>query len=182
MKSLFNKYRPIGSFILIFLGSYLLLTGAYLVYLHFGFSEKYYPDYITHMVARQTEIILTGLGYEASLSPSPYDRSMLLHINGKALIRVVEGCNAVSVIILFLSFVLALAQQARDTLLYIFAGAVLIYVLNLFRVAFLTIGIYKWPEQQELLHQIIFPLIIYSVVFVLWLFWIRKMTRKTTPT
>lgn len=178
MKSLIHKYRSIGRFILVFLGSYLLLTGAYLLYLHYGFSYTYYPDFITHSVARQTEIILTGLGYEASLTPSPYDKSMLLHLNDKTIVRVVEGCNAVSVIILFLSFILAFAQQARDTLLYIFSGAVFIYVLNLFRIAFLTVGIYKWPEHQELLHQIIFPLIIYSAVFVLWLFWIKKITRK----
>ena len=81
-----------------------------------------------------------------------------------------------SVMLLFVSFILAFAQKLKETLLFMFAGLALIYTVNIFRIALLTIGIYKWPQHQEVLHQIIFPMIIYGMVFLLWLLWIRKIT------
>lgn len=171
---IFKKNKAVIKFLGIFFGTYIVLTLGYQFYLDNADSEVYFPEPITHIVALQTESLVNFFGYETKMIPSHFDPSMRLGIDGKYLVRVVEGCNAVSVIILFLSFILAFKKDWKTTLLFIFAGSVLIYVFNVLRIALLTIGIYEIPKYQELMHGTLFPIFIYGFVFLLWIFWIRN--------
>jgi exosortase family protein XrtF len=171
---LLKKNRAVLRFLGIFFGTYILLTLLYQLYLTRADSQVYYPEPITHIVALQTESLISFFGYDTKMIPSQYDPSMRIGINGNYLVRVIEGCNAMSVIILFLSFVLAFKKDWKTTLLFIFAGSVLIYAFNVLRIALLTIGIYEIPQHLELMHGTLFPLFIYGFVFLLWIFWIRS--------
>ncbi|MBZ9652180.1 exosortase family protein XrtF [Psychroflexus montanilacus] len=171
---IFKKNKAVIKFLGIFFGTYIVFTLGYQFYLDNADSEVYFPEPITHIVALQTESLVNFFGYETKMIPSHFDPSMRLGIDGKYLVRVVEGCNAVSVIILFLSFILAFKKDWKTTLLFIFAGSVLIYVFNVLRIALLTIGIYEIPKYQELMHGTLFPIFIYGFVFLLWIFWIRN--------
>ena len=151
----------------------------YNAYLDLSVSQKYYPDFFTHLVAMQGEAVIEAFGYSSSILPNPNELSMNLYVNDVFLARVVEGCNAISIIILFVSFVLAFASKLKTTLLFVFAGAVMIYVMNVIRIAILTIGIYEYPQHAELLHSIVFPLIIYGTVFILWIIWVRIFSKAT---
>lgn len=88
--------------------------------------------------------------------------------------RIVEGCNAVSVMILFASFVMAFAGKFKRTLAFILIGIILIHILNLFRIAFLATLLYHYPQHSHLTHGVLFPLIIYGFVFLLWVVWVKK--------
>lgn len=180
MLQLFKKYKSVLRFILIFLGSYFLLSIFYTTYLDLSVSQKYYPDFFTHLVAIQSEAVIEAFGYPARISPNPNEPSMNLYVNDLFLARVVEGCNAISIIILFVSFVLAFVSKLKTTLLFLFAGGVIIYVMNVVRIAILTIGIYEYPQHAEFLHSIVFPLIIYGTVFILWIIWVRIFSKSTT--
>lgn len=173
-----KKNKAVIKFLGIFFGAYVILSLAYQFYLNHASSLDYYPEPITHIVSIHTESLVNFLGYETKMIPHPNDPSMLLGLNGQYLVRIVEGCNAMSVIILFLSFILAFKKDWKSTLLFIFAGSVLIYVFNILRIALLTIGIYKVPEYKELMHGTLFPLFIYGFVFLLWIIWIKNY--KTT--
>ena len=94
----------------------------------------------------------------------------------KYLARIIEGCNAISVIILFASFIFAFSAKFKTTFLFILLGSALIFVLNILRIALLTIGLYYYPEYEEFLHNIVFPVVIYGVVFVLWIVWVIKFS------
>ncbi len=179
MLQLFKKYRSVLRFILIFLGSYFILSLFYNIYLDLSGSEKYYPDFFTYLVAVQSESVIEFFGYSASIEPHPDEASMKLFINEYFLARIVEGCNSISVIILFLSFVLSFFANLKTTLFYILAGAVIIYIMNIVRIAILTIGIYEYPQHAEFLHSIVFPLIIYGTVFLLWIIWVRTYSKTT---
>nr|WP_104811504.1 exosortase family protein XrtF [Aureitalea marina] len=178
LKALFQEYRPVLRFILLFLGSYLLLTLLYQGYLNWSVGGSYPPDYVTNLVARQTTQLLTDFGYDAKVIPYPGIASMVLEVNGKPIAQIVEGCNSISVIILFVSFIIAFAQGFKKTFFFLLAGAAMIYVVNLFRIAFLTLALNKYPEQEELLHNIVFPGIIYGMVFLLWVVWVRMINNK----
>jgi len=67
--------------------------------------------------------------------PSKVEAAMNLTINNKVLARVVEGCNAVSVMLLFASFMLAFFDGWKRTLLFILGGVALIYGDGIFIVA-----------------------------------------------
>tara|TARA_B100000929_G_scaffold231076_1_gene187523 strand:- start:5991 stop:6545 length:555 start_codon:yes stop_codon:yes gene_type:complete len=173
LKELFRKNKAVIKFLVLFIGCYLVLAGIYKFYLASSTSEVYYPDYITHLVSQQTEVVINTIGYASHIEPHPTEPSMKLYVEKSYLARIVEGCNAVSVIILFVSFVIAFHADFKRTLLYILAGSVIIYVMNVLRIALLAIGLYKYPEKGELLHGTVFPAIIYGSVFVLWIVWVK---------
>ncbi len=105
---------------------------------------------------------------------------MVIAINNENVVRVIEGCNSISVIILFLSFVLAFFRGLSSTLVFILIGAVTIYILNIIRVALLVLGLYFYKDYGDFLHDILFPLFIYGVVLLLWLIWIKKYKNETS--
>ncbi len=160
-------------FILTFLMVYLVLSLSYKFYLDFSKESRFYPDYVTHLVAKQTENLLNDFGYIGRVEPHPNEPSMKLIVNGKYIARIIEGCNAVSVIILFVSFVVAFSGRLKQTLLFLLSGSVIIYVVNLLRIVILTIALYHYPWRKEVLHTVIFPAIIYGVVFFLWMVWVN---------
>ncbi|MFB9056309.1 exosortase family protein XrtF [Mariniflexile ostreae] len=176
MKILFNKYRSVIRFMVTFLLVYICLSVAYKFYLDFSEVSKFYPDYFTNLVAQQTQLLLGDLGYNAQVSPHPDEPSMKLIVNGKFLARIIEGCNGISVIILFVSFIIAFSGKLKTTFLYVFAGSVLLYVVNVLRIAILTMGIYHYPKQETFLHTVVFPGIIYGMVFLLWVFWVNRFS------
>ena len=177
-KSLIVKYNLVIRFIITFLVVYSVLTIGYNLYLDLSDGSKYYPDYMTHLVANQTENLLDSLGYDSQVIPHEKEPSMKIIINGKFVARVIEGCNAISIIILFLSFIIAFADRFRTTFFYCFAGAIIIYAFNLIRIVVLSAGLYHYPWRREILHTVIFPLAIYGTVFLLWMFWVNRFSKK----
>lgn len=175
MKALLVKYRSVLRFVGLFLGTYLLLSLAYGLYLHFSANGSYPPDIITNLVARQSSELLNSLGYDARVVPGDYEPIMQLYVEGKFLARIIEGCNAISIMILFISFVVAFAETFKKTLLFILAGSVLIYAVNILRIAVLAMALYEFPSHKEVLHGVVFPGLIYSMVFLLWMLWIRML-------
>lgn len=176
---LVKKYKSVLRFTLIFLGSYFIFSLFYNIYLDLSQNGKYYPDFFTHLVALQSKTLIESLGYTAQIIPHPNEPSMKLFLNNYFLVRIVEGCNSISIIILFISFVLSFFSNYRNTLLYILGGAVIVYSMNVIRIAILSIGIYEYPAHAEFLHSIVFPLIIYGTVFILWIIWVRIFSKST---
>lgn len=156
---------------------YGLLAVGYKFYLQFSDGSKFYPDYFTHLVAVQTENLLNGFGYSVHVLPHPDEPSMKVLLNGRYIARIIEGCNGISVVILFLSFVVAFAGKLKTTLFYILSGSVLLYVVNLLRIVILTIGLYYYPDYEAVLHAVVFPGIIYGMVFLLWIFWVNRFSK-----
>lgn len=156
---------------------YVLLSVVYKLYLQYSDGSKFYPDYITNLVSIQSETLLNSFGYETQVLPHPDEPSMKLILNGEYLGRIIEGCNSVSVVILFLSFIVAFSGKLKTTFFYILSGSVLIYTVNLLRIVILTVGLYHYPEYSHVLHTVIFPGIIYGMVFLLWIFWVNRFSK-----
>lgn len=157
---------------------YSVLTIAYNMYLNLSDGSKYFPDYFTNLVARQTNALLNGIGYDASVLPHEAEPSIKIIINNKYVARVIEGCNSVSIIILFISFIVAFASKFKTTFLYCFAGSIIIYAFNLMRIVVLSVGLYHYPWRRDILHTVIFPMLIYGTVFLLWMFWVNRFSKQ----
>lgn len=174
---LFVKYKSVIKFIIVFLIVYISLSFAYKLYLQYSDGSKFYPDYFTNLVAKQTESLLSSIGYNVKVLPHPDEPSMKVILNNQYLARVIEGCNAISVIILFVSFIVAFSGKLKTTFFYILSGSVLIYTVNLLRIVFLTMGLYHYPDYEAVLHAVVFPSIIYGLVFLLWVFWVNRFSK-----
>ncbi|WP_029037796.1 exosortase family protein XrtF [Salinimicrobium xinjiangense] len=178
MRQLIQKYASVIKFIFTFLGTYLLLALVYNLYLQNFQSTVHYPDYLTHLVAIQSEAVVSTLGYETQLKSGYPEATMHLIVNGKFAARIIEGCNAASIIILFVAFMLAFAGRPKTTFLYTLAGVVIIYATNILRIALMAIGIVEYPWHAHFLHSIAFPLVIYGAVFMLWVLWISIYSKQ----
>ena len=178
LKVLFRKYASVLRFVVLFLGTYILLSVLYGVYLNLSKEGAYAPDFITNLVAKQSRSIIDGVGYQAEVIPHTSKPTMKLYINGKYLAHIIEGCNAVSIMILFVAFVISFAQHWKKTLLFILAGAVLIYAMNIVRIAILGVMLFEYPQYNKMLHGVVFPGIIYGMVFLLWMFWVSGLSSK----
>lgn len=179
MKELFKKYKTVVNFVALFLGTYLLLSTVYALYLNFSMDRGYFPDFLTNLVARQSLATLEGFGYSSHLTPNELVDGILLTIEGNYSVNIVEGCNSISIIILFFSFIIAFAENFKKTLLFLLAGMVLIYVVNILRIAILIVALYKFPQYENILHSVVFPGIIYGMVFILWMIWVSMLKPQT---
>lgn len=164
---------------MLFLGTffltYIVLTFLYQRYLN-GFEENKI-DAITTMVSYNTQWVMQLFNDQSFIEESATHPYMKLFFNDKYVARIVEGCNAISVIILFISFVMSFSGKLKTTFFFVFGGSLLIYVLNVLRIAALSALIFYFPKQEPFLHGVLFPLYIYGVVFILWLIWVRKFSR-----
>ena len=158
--------------------AYLVLSGIYMAYLTNYEEQVPVTDPVTHSVARQTAALVHFFGDVAQLKQHPQEASDIFYVNRKSVARVVEGCNAISVMILFTAFIVAFSTTFKRTALYIVAGIVVIHLLNVLRIALISMGVYYYPGYTRFLHDIVFPLFIYGVVFLLWVLWVLKFYKN----
>lgn len=176
MKEYWIIYKPFLYFLFRFISVYVVLTFAYQNYLTQFDESKFEVDQMTDLVAKHTKQILLLFNFDVAISPHESEASVKFFFNDKFMVRIVEGCNAVSVIILFVTFILAFTGKWKSTLFFCIGGSFLIYVLNVIRIALLVGLIYYYPAQEHILHDVIFPLFIYSSVFLLWIIWVYKFS------
>lgn len=171
--------KAVVLFLIKFFGTYLLLFVIYAVYLkkNQNISGVNSCAPITKTVANQTQFLLTSVGYDTKIEQHPEEISMQLLIDDQLIARINEGCNAMSIIILFISFIVAFASNFKTTALYILFGSLIIYFSNIFRIAFIAIALHKYPKYQDILHDFIFPSMIYGITFLLWFIWVRKFSQ-----
>ncbi|WP_159800143.1 exosortase family protein XrtF [Flavobacterium sp. MK4S-17] len=174
--SVLKNNKPFFLFLLKFGISYFVLGVIYWLYLSQYNASQFETDGITTIVTKQARDVLLWTGHDASIEPHTSEASYRLLLDGDSKVRIVEGCNAISVMILFTAFIIAFSSALKRTLLYIISGIIILYVLNIIRIALLVLGFNYYPEQKELLHDIVFPLFIYGVVFVLWVAWVMKFS------
>ena len=165
-----KDFKEILWVLLRFLGIWLLLFILYQWYLN-QFSGNI--DGFTKIISDQSAFLLNFTGYETVTKDFPSHETVQFYINGKVATRMVEGCNAVSVMIMFLAFVFAFYKGVK-TFYFAFAGIVLLYILNLFRIYVLNVIVVDFPVLTKHAHDYFFPAIIYGGVVVLWLLWINK--------
>ena len=182
MKKYFIVYKPFLLFLGKFLLTYLLLTLVYESYLGQFDANKNETDSFTKLVAKQTEDVLLLFNCDVKTVPNSKEPSEILYFKQKPIARIIEGCNALSVIILFISFIIAFSGKIKPTVLYIIGGSIFIHILNIFRIALLCVLIYYYPKQQHFWHGVAFPLFIYGVVFVLWIIWVNKFSNYAKKT
>ncbi|WP_264543568.1 MULTISPECIES: exosortase family protein XrtF [Flavobacterium] len=172
MNNYIQQYKPFLLFLAKFFLTYLVLTVIYQLYLKS--YEGNSVDGITSNVSVLSEKLLQVSDENAKTVKDERGEYYLVIYNNNYVGRIIEGCNAVSVIILFVSFIVAFSTTIKPTLLYVLAGSVLIYVLNILRIGFIIMILNKFPEQEHIIHGVVFPLIIYGIVFLLWFLWIYK--------
>ncbi|MHC0443971.1 exosortase family protein XrtF [Flavobacterium sp. 3-218] len=175
MKKYLIQFKPFLIFVSIFFLTYIVLTLLYKFYLNSYQVEDL--DGVTMLSGRNSEQLLKLFNYDVIIQKNSQNPWQDIILNGRYIARITEGCNAVSVMILFVSFVAAFSGNLKKTLLFMFLGLISIYILNVIRISLLIVLVYNFPQYTRFLHGTFFPLMIYGYVFVLWIFWINRFSK-----
>ncbi|MGV8915119.1 MAG: exosortase family protein XrtF [Kaistella sp.] len=173
---MFNDFKPVLKILLRFILIYVGLVLAYQLYLNQFQNAGLDP--FSAWVMRQTVAVQNFIGYPSQMIPGkPEQETTWFYVSGRYVSRMVEGCNVVSVAILFLAFIFAFYEGAK-TFLYALAGLVFLHVINVLRITGLNVLLVETPQYSKLGHDYLFPAIIYGSVVILWLIWIQYFALK----
>lgn len=170
-----KDFKPVLGILLRFIIIYLVLLFAYQFFLNRFVNAGLDP--FSRIIADQVVAMQNILKYPTQLYDDVKGEQVWFYVKNGYATRMVEGCNAVSVMILFVAFVFAFYKGAK-TFLFIVAGLVLLYVMNLLRIVGLNIVMTDYKEFGKISHDFIFPAVIYGTVVVLWLIWIKMFALK----
>lgn len=170
---MFQDFKPVLKILLRFVIFYVVLIFIYQMYL----NSQIGMDGVSKWVGRQVCIVQELFGYTSDLKEIPEQKTALFVVNGQVFTRMVEGCNSLSIIVLFLAFIFAF-YKGKQTFIYAVVGIVLLHVMNVLRIAGLNMVAVEKPEYFKTGHEYFFPAIIYGTVVALWLVWIKFFALK----
>lgn len=174
MNAIITKNISVIKFLAIFLSSYILLSLLYYLFI----NNIHNLDFFTESVSEQTINTLNFIGYETSSTINSANNFINLFVRGKNIAGISEGCNAISIMVLFLSFIFSFTKKLKATLLFALLGLVIIHIMNIARIVVLVICLFHYPEYSEPLHNYVFPAMIYGVVFLLWMYWVNSFKKN----
>lgn len=175
---MFTDFKPVLKILLRYILLYVVLVLSYQFYLNEFKNQGLDP--LSSWVMRQTVLVQNFFNYPTEMIPGkPAQETTWFLVKGQYTSRMVEGCNVVSVLILFLSFIFAFYKGAF-TFLFVAAGIVFLHIINVLRIAGLNIVILEHPKYSKIGHDYVFPAIIYGSVVILWLIWIKFFALKET--
>ena len=172
-----KEFKPILIFILKFVGVWVILLIAYNIFLSRYHSENK-PDPYSEFIAGCTVSTLDAAGMDATQMVDKTRPWVWIGVNGEWPSYINEGCNAISIMIIFVAFIVAFSTTWKQTLLYILGGLFIIQIMNILRIALLNYIFAYHKEYGEMAHDYLFPAILYGTIVVLWIIWVKCFALK----
>lgn len=174
IKKFITKNKIALLFLVKFFGVYGVFTFLYSLYLS---ADPQSIDPFSALVAEQTNIVI-GFFHEGLwlnyLENTP--RILMMHYYHPYQ-AIVEGCNALSVMILFIAFIVAFKAPVYHYFWYIPFGLFTLHVFNITRITLLGLSYLHFPEYAVMLHDYAFPAVIYGVTMTLWFIWVKFIVK-----
>ena len=173
--TMLKDFKPVLGILLRFIIIYLVLLFVYQFYLN-G-SKDFGLDPFSRVIANQVNAVQNVLNYPSALYDDAKNEQVWFYVKEQYVTRMVEGCNAISVMILFVSFIFAFYKGSK-TFVFVGASLVILYIMNLLRIVGLNMVMAEHKEYGKMFHDFVFPAAIYGSVVVLWLIWIKFFALK----
>jgi len=184
LKEFIAKYKlvkPLYRFVINGLLLYILWTVFYSYFRYAPFVDFFYNEvtfYLTNSWLYSTKLFYNIVGYEASIDVS----RKLVVLAGTGGVILERGCLGRNMMGLFAGFIIVYPGSIKTKLWYIPFGLVIIYILNILRIAGLGFTQLYYPEYMDINHHTVFKYTVYFAIFLLWAFWISKFNKeKETP-
>ncbi len=99
-----------------------------------------------------------------------------MKIEGTGGLWIGDSCNGITLFALFAIFIIAYPGNLKKKLFYVPAGIVVIELLNVLRIVLLAILDTYSRAWTEFNHTYTFTIIIYGCIFLMWMFWVEKIS------
>ena len=123
-------------------------------------------EWISRQEAREQQVIYAHLSKEA--------KSFLISVDGVDTVAVGNRCNALFTIALYIGFILAYPGKWMPKFLFIIFGSAIIFSANIIRIIALSFNSLYSPETLDFNHKYTYTFVVYSVVFIFWMWWVNK--------
>ena len=89
-----------------------------------------------------------------------------------------RSCSGMKQIMQFVILMMVFPGSWKKKLWFIPMGAFIVHLTNLFRITGLSIVLTTVPEQWKFSHDYIFRPFFYVVIFMMWVWWVEKLSGK----
>ena len=87
-------------------------------------------------------------------------------------------CSGINVSVLYGIIIFMFRGSLIKKIKYFLLGFALITIANILRIATLAINLIIHPQSLEFNHKYTFNIIVYSIIFGLWWYWLNKIQPK----
>lgn len=176
-----KEFKPVLLFLVKF-----ALSGGVLIFLYNVFLNQYHqfdqPDPYSIFVADSVVSVQQFLGFQSLNKIDPSNPWIWVMLNHKWASYINEGCNAISIMIMFVAFIIAFSKGFIKTTLFIVGGLFVIQLMNIARIVLLNWIFVYHDEYGKAAHDYLFPAIIYGTIVVLWIVWVKFFALKIENT
>lgn len=95
-------------------------------------------------------------------------------LNGAKAVSIARQCNGLELIMLYLGFIFCLPTNAKRMITFGVLGVLVIYFLNIVRTALLAAMYNANHSMTDFAHHYVFKIVIYAVVFLGWVLYMKK--------
>lgn len=123
--------------------------------------------WLSEHIVRVSGGILSILGFDV------YASGRIIGLVGTNMLEIIDGCNGIEVIGLFIGFVVAYPGITLNRLVFVPIGIFLLYLTNIIRIVVLSIVQLHAPGIFTVTHDYSTTAIFYLVVFAMWVVWVN---------
>jgi exosortase family protein XrtF len=116
--------------------------------------------------------MLDLFGFDGSTIPGTHQT--VLCIAGETMVGVGNPCNGLELFALFAGFIICFPGKFKAKLWFIPLGMIIIHFANVIRTFALALIQLKAPQYLEFNHHYTFTVIVYSIIFLLWMWWVNR--------
>ena len=159
-------------------------------YLNFLLPNQLIDNWLVKNIGSQTVFVLNNVNpkdvyrsivknEDFAIAGRNYFRvHALISKNFKNIISISYNCDALELMVLYVSFLFCFPSRFIKKLYYIALGLPLIHLLNVGRCIGLVVIADRAPRWLDFTHHYLFTAIIYLIIFLLWVKFTNKNTGK----
>lgn len=139
----------------------------YLIYELWLLPDGSLDEWLSLNIIGTSAGVLKWMGYEV------FTVNRIIGVGEFPGIEIVDGCNGIAAMGLFLGFILAYPGDWKNRISFSLLGIGVIYLVNIARVITLAVTQGTWPQFFDFTHDYSTTVIFYIVIFLLWMVWVN---------
>ena len=103
-----------------------------------------------------------------------FENMRTMGIDGTNGVWIGDACNGIPLFAVFTIVISCFPGPWKTKLWYIPIGILFIHLINIIRLAILSIIVFYSPDSLDFNHTYTFQILVYGLMFLLWIRWIKK--------
>jgi exosortase/archaeosortase family protein len=155
-----------------------LILFYYLIRIVVKFSPFVRPVFLvvrkllTKFIINASYFILDVLGYDVNV------HNKIIWIGSSEGVKVINACLGWSMMALFIGFIVIYPGSRKSKYWFIPVGLVAITFANVIRITAMLLVSYHKYGLLDFYHKYVFNIILYLVIFILWIYWVKRYGLK----